>query len=165
MRILVISNCEADRAAAKAQLSPRHTLTLASNQAEASKLLQYDGGLPQLDIVFVDAALKETDGGMEIGIFIALSAAKIARYVGVFCDQEHYFHESAVCLEDLNVMGENRPTPLKLGNTELFISNNDKWLCEFSPENLDKPLGQGHRCKNPIIAKNYKEYANYILTC
>jgi CheY-like chemotaxis protein len=182
MKILVIDDKEIHLLAAEAQLRADHELTLVSSYDEGLKLLEKEHDQKHdFDVVLCDLLMPASMCGagsskkamelegkeMPVGIFLAILAAKNgAKYVAVHTDASHHDHPASACFDSFNNWGgESRPTPFKIEDAKVLLSNARIWVSHFRPENLAEEMSyEDVREKQPSVrAKNWRMLLEYLI--
>ena len=131
---------------------------------------------PDVDVVLADLLVPASDQAqgdsryvgqeMPIGVFIGLLAAvkARARYVAVFTDSNHHEHPASACFNRFNA-GETNPTPFRVEDSQVLLSNTRNWVSQFDPSNLCVALGweESDKRSDTVRAKNWAALLEYLL--
>ncbi len=131
---------------------------------------------PNFDVVLTDLLVPASGCGsyngrlvgeeMSMGIFIGFLAAVKARakYVAVFTDSNHHEHPASACFDAFNA-GETVPTPFKVEDSKVLLSNTRSWVNKFDPDDLRNALSyeEWSDRTDTVEVKNWRSLLNYLL--
>ena len=149
MKVLVIDDGQNNQGAAKAQLS-NHEIVVVGSYNEGQKLVKEKH---DFEVVLVDLLIPASGQSigldnrhlvgeeMPVGIFLGLLAAvNGAKFVAVFTDTDHHSHPASACFDAFNRNGENEPSPFRVEEAKMLLSNTRNWVNHFRPENLAEEM-------------------------